>query len=165
MFLGIGSSLYSNSIFIHPDNIALVDASMLPSFNSYNIYQILKILPLLTLIFFLSLFPFKFNNSSLSTNNIIIKKNIQLLSFYQPLIKTNNNFNKIICYSALTANHFGIFNIQIIYYTLSLSNTILRYWDRGLIETLGPYGIIKIIHPIAFAIEFMSSGRLINYAL
>jgi hypothetical protein len=49
--------------------------------------------------------------------------------------------------------------------TLRISNLILRYWDRGLIEKGGPFGLTKLIHPIAGNLENILSGKLINYAL
>jgi len=74
-------------------------------------------------------------------------------------------FNKILVYNLQTINNFNIYNVNIIYNTLKISNLILRYWDRGLIERGGPFGLTKLIHPIGGKIEGIISGKLINYAL
>jgi hypothetical protein len=64
-----------------------------------------------------------------------------------------------------TISTFNIYNVNIIYNVLKISNLILRYWDRGLIERGGPFGLTKLIHPIGGNIEKIQSGKLINYAL
>ena len=149
IFQGIGSNIYFNSIFIHPNNIAIIDGSMISSISDL---KSIKFLPIITLLIFITLQPFKnsINNirDAYSTNN-----------------KNKNNIKKIICYNVLTVNHFNIYNVNVIYYSFKISNLILRYWDRGLVEIMGPQGIQKIIHPIAFMIELFISGRIINYVL
>ena len=149
IFQGIGSNIYFNSIFIHPNNIAIIDGSMISSISDL---KSIKFIPIITLLIFITLQPFKnsINNirDAYSTNN-----------------KNKNNIKKIICYNVLTVNHFNIYNVNVIYYSFKISNLILRYWDRGLVEIMGPQGIQKIIHPIAFMIELFISGRIINYVL
>lgn len=45
-----------------------------------------------------------------------------------------------------------------------MSNIIFRYFDRGLVELLGPYGIIKMFHYLAFKVELGSTGFIPHYA-
>lgn len=153
-FLGIGSNIYLNSIFIHPDNIAIIDGSMISTFIKFNN---VKFIPLLTFLFFISIFPQrnKIKNLIKIENNIFNKKNY---------IK-NIDMKSIFIYNLLTVNHFNIYNVNFINTSLKISNIILRYWDRGIIEFFGPWGIIKFIHPIAFIIEFIANGRIINYVI
>jgi hypothetical protein len=59
--LGLGSSIYFNSIFTHPNNISLLDATYLASINGTSSYvAILKWLPITTLFFIFSIIPFNF---------------------------------------------------------------------------------------------------------
>jgi hypothetical protein len=65
VFLSWGSTLYFNSIFIHPNNIALLDGTMIPSFDMEGLgalptISILKYLPIffIVLLFSLKIMPF-----------------------------------------------------------------------------------------------------------
>lgn len=187
-FLGLGSSIYQGAIFIHPNNIALLDGSMIPTsvkiselvsydasqFQNITLIQglitsvsILKYLPLVTLFILIMIQPLSRNinndlgHSSTQNMNVKAQGDINLLKYP---ISSNNTFRSI-CYSALTLNHFNIFNHWIIFQVLTLSNTILRYWDRGLVEIIGPLGLVRVIHHFAFQMElYTASGRLIHYA-
>ena len=168
-FLGLGSSIYQGAIFIHPNNIALLDGAMIPSvplsslvsFAFQESYQsILKYLPLVTLLILITLLPL-----TRKINNVKLTNQIENDILVFPIIDSNNKTFRSICYSALTLNHFNIFNHWIIFQVLTLSNTILRYWDRGLVEIIGPLGLVRVIHHLAFQIElYTASGRLIHYA-
>jgi hypothetical protein len=56
-FLGIGSTIYQGAIFTHPNNIALLDGSMIPTSVEGNIIGIstLKYLPLVTLLILITI--------------------------------------------------------------------------------------------------------------
>lgn len=47
-------------------------------------------------------------------------------------------------------NHFNIYNHWIINKTLNLGIILHRHLDRGLIELIGPTGLINLIHYIGF---------------
>lgn len=173
LFLSFGSSIYSNSIFIHPNNLYILDGSIISTISDF---KFIKFIPLFTFFFFLSLLPFnikKTEENITTPPSAIFKKEEQVIipqktSIENP-IKSNKDsiifFNKILVYNLQTINNFNIYNVNIIYQTLRISNLILRYWDRGLIERGGPFGLTKLIHPIAGNIEKILSGKLINYAL
>lgn len=143
-FIGGGSTYYQNSIFIHPDHNGILDGSQSQS-------SILKYIPQITLISIITIIPFK-NIINITRKTTIINNK-----------KTNNNKKPIFQYTSIL-NHFNIYNHWIIYKTQYISNIILRYWDRGQVEIIGPQGIIKIIHHNAFKIEQIGNGKQINYA-
>ena len=153
LFLGIGSKIYQNSIFIHPNNLAIIDSTMISSFYQQNFY---KYIPIFTIFIFFTIQPFK-----KKVFNKIQEKKIDIFN----KIQKKNNIIKSISYNFLTVNHFNIYNVNIIFFFQKISNNILRYWDRGIIEILGPQGIIKQIHPFAFIIEIILTGRIINYVI
>lgn len=156
IFQSYGSNFYQNSIFIHPNNILIQDGSMISTFSDF---EFIKFIPLFTFFFFISFLPFdkKYSASNNKISQTFIVKNL----------KSNNNLNifKFIIPHFQTMNNFNIYNVNIIDNSLKFSNLILRYWDRGLIEIQGPYGLFKFIHPMAYIIEIFISGKLINYAL
>jgi hypothetical protein len=53
--LSFGSNIYSNSIFIHPNNLYILDGSIISTISDFNF---LKFIPLFTFFFFISLLPF-----------------------------------------------------------------------------------------------------------
>lgn len=77
------------------------------------------------------------------------------------IIKNKSNLS---IYTSIL-NHFNVYYHWVIYNVIMFGNTVLRYWDRGLVELIGPMGLVKLIHHLAFIIELLSTGRLIQYAL
>lgn len=151
--------------------------------NNIFEFQFLKFIPLSFFLFFILLLPYtlKLDIVTNRENSGFIHYNAtsgnKLLKLFherdnkkggEPIMSKNDfkiSFNKILCSNLQTINNFNIYNVHVIYNTLKISNIIFRYWDRGLIEILGPFGLIKIIHPLAYLIEILLSGKLINYAL
>lgn len=140
-FIGGGSTFYKNSIFIHPNHFGLLD-------GSFSQPSIIKYLPQISLISLITLIPYK---KPRITNNTNITNN------------KNNNDNPKFQYTSI-GNHFNIYNHWFINTIMNKSNIILRYWDRGMIEIIGPQGIIKFIHHNAFKIEQIGNGQQIIYA-
>lgn len=141
-FIGGGSTFYQNSIFIHPNHNGILDGTQSqPSFMKY--------IPQITLISLITIIP-----QSRKAITTIIKNTNHIPS---------NNKQPIFQYTSIL-NHFNIFNHWFIYKTMYISNIILRYWDRGQVEIIGPQGIIKFIHYNAFKIEQIGNGKQINYA-
>lgn len=49
--------------------------------------------------------------------------------------------------------------------TLNFSNIVFRYWDRGLVELLGPMGLVQLFHYLSFQLELLATGFIPHYAL
>ena len=164
LFLSFGSNIYSNSIFIHPNNLYILDGSMISTISDF---KFIKFIPLFTFFFFISLLPFNNNKKTeeATRGGVVSHPNRSIENYLKSSKDSKIFFNKILVYNLQTINNFNIYNVNIIYYTLKISNLILRYWDRGLIERVGPFGLTKLIHPIGGNIERILSGKLINYAL
>ncbi len=143
LFIGLGSEFYNNSIFIHPDNLRLFDGSLSQG-------SILKYIPLLTLIFIISLLPLKNITKGLITTSPITLLNIK-----------NNN----LWWNSRILNHFNIFNHWIMSLGFNYSISLYRYWDKGLLQIIGPYGLYKILHYYSFKIELLSTGYILHYAI
>lgn len=189
-----GSTIFQNSIWLHPEHISLMDGEMLSTkigniippadtevlynnihsqseqLNCENQYisiqhnktstlTMLKYLPLITLIIFSCIQPFRFFPTP----------TLKIRNIRSPIINSDGG-GKItkkqpITYSTQTIKHFDIIIHWVIFSSLTLSNNILRYWDRGLVEIIGPMGQVNLIHHLAFNIELMADGRINKYAL
>ena len=62
-------------------------------------------------------------------------------------------------------SHWNNFNGQVISNCQSLAIMIGRYWDRGLIEIMGPLGLERLFHFLTFNLELLATGFLPHYAL
>jgi len=49
--------------------------------------------------------------------------------------------------------------------TLNFSNVVFRYWDRGLVELIGPMGLVQLFHYLSFQLELLATGFIPHYAL
>ena len=49
--------------------------------------------------------------------------------------------------------------------TLNFGNVVFRYWDRGLVEFLGPMGLVQLFHYFSFQLELLATGFIPHYAL
>jgi hypothetical protein len=63
-------------------------------------------------------------------------------------------------------SHWNDFNGHVIV-TAGQSMAIMvgRYWDRGLIEIMGPLGLQRLFHFLTFNLELLATGFLPHYAL
>lgn len=137
LFLGLGSTFYSSSLFIHPDHIRLLD-------GTFSQFSYLKYLPLTTLLILFTLFPF-------------IKKNNHIRNEGLEGIKLSN-MTKIL-------NHFNLYQQYVIHSSFNFSINLYRYWDKGLLQIIGPYGISRLIHYISFNLELLATGFILHYAI
>lgn len=158
LFLSFGSIFYFNSLFIHPASLRLLDAPFSAS--------ILALLPLLFQFLILFIIFISPSNNTLSSNSIQETNIINQIRGinYNPgssdiHIRPYNVLNNL-----TFLNHFNIFNHWIKYYFLIFSNYLYRYLDKGLLELLGPLGLVRLLHYIGFSIELLSTGFIPHYA-
>ena len=180
LFLGFGSSFYGQSIFTLPQHIRLLDG---PNFlSSFHSYHILALLPLFFLSLFLLSFPFSNPNirvphnlgeqkvqdvrggghlaSSLSSFNL----SSHSLSSPTTSVTPFNSWRFSSLFDPALMNHFNIFNLAIMRQCFTLSVYFYRYFDKGLLEFLGPVGIFRANHWFGFNIELLSTGFIPHYA-
>lgn len=141
LFVGVGSDFFANSLFIHPNNISIIEAE-------FSLNPIFKLLPsILTLTgVILALFMYHFKN--------IIN------------IFTLNSIGKNI-YGFLNGKYYFdvIYNHFIIKQGFKLGYKISKEIDRGAIELLGPYGLANTFTNTGFNIAKLDTGIITTYAL
>ena len=142
LFTGIGSDFFGNSLFIHPNNIVLVEAEF-----SINLW--IKLLP--SILSFLGAF------SAL----ILYHK---FPGFIYDL--TNNKLGKSI-YTILNSKYYFdvLYNNYIVSTGFKLGYNISKQIDRGVIELLGPYGVSKTVYNFGKEISKFDTGIITTYAL
>jgi NADH-ubiquinone oxidoreductase chain 5 len=142
MFVGIGSDFFGNSLFIHPNNITLVEAE-------FSLSTFTKLLPsLLSLIGVVSALILYLNKPDLINN---ISKSLIGRKLYNIF---NNKY-----YFDIIYNHFIINN------GFKLGYAVSKQIDRGVIELVGPFGLSNSILNIAKNIAKLDSGVITTYAL
>lgn len=136
LFVGIGSDFLQNSIFIHPNNVALIEAE----FNNTNI--VFKLLPAILSV-----------TGALTAIVVYhckahLKVNRNIYAFF------NGKY-----YFDVIYNHF-CFNTG-----FKLAYTISKVIDRGAIELLGPYGLSVYLYKVGKNLSKLDTGVITTYAL
>jgi NADH-ubiquinone oxidoreductase chain 5 len=142
MFVGMASDFFGNSLFIHPNNITLVEAEF-----SLNIFT--KLLPsLLSLI------------GAVSALILYLNKPEIINKLSKTLIGRN-------LYHMFNSKYYFdiIYNYYIINNGFKLGYAISKQIDRGIIEVVGPYGLSNSILNISKNIAKLDSGIITTYAL
>ena len=140
LFVGIGTDFFGNSLFIHPNNISLVEAE-------FSLPLLLKLLP-----------------SILS----IIGGALALFIYHKtPEILTDNSNLLRQVYRFLNGQYFFdvIYNHYVITRGLKLGYAISKVLDRGIIEVVGPFGLSNILNLKAGNIAKLDTGIITTYAL
>ncbi len=146
LFVGIGSDFFGNSLFIHPNNISLVEAEF--SFTSTT-EMVLKLLP-----------------GILS----LLGAALAILLYHNPTIMTGlNESNPIIrkLYTFLNGKYLFdvIYNHYIIGKGLHTGYIISKVLDRGVIEIVGPYGLSNLLSKTGSNIAKLDTGVITTYSL
>ena len=142
IFVGVGSDFFANSIFIHPNNISIIEAE-------FSLPLIIKLLPaLLSLIgALLAIFLYHFNTKFL-------------------LDLTNNLLGREI-YTFLNGKYLFdvLYNKYLIINGAKLGYIISKVLDRGLIENIGPYGLENNLTETSKNISSLDNGSITTYSL
>lgn len=141
MFIGLGTNFWGNSIFIHPTHISILDSE----FIDYWIKLIPVIFSILGgLISFILYYYFSNNLLNFKLNTFIGYK---LFSFLSKKWYFDKIYNEFIVQKSLD---FG-YNIG------------FKTLDRGFIEWLGPYGLVRIISLLTKKINSLQTGYIYHY--
>jgi len=142
LFVGVGSDFFANSIFINPNNIAIIEAE-------FSLPLIIKLLPTIL--------------SILGATSAIF-----LYHAYPDFIInfTDSALGRKI-YTFLNGKYFFdvIYNYYFISAGLLTGNTISKVLDRGVIELLGPYGLASVLENTANNIAKLDTGVITTYSL
>lgn len=120
LFVGLGSDFFGNSLFVHPNNISIIEAE-------FSLPLLIKLLPAILSLLGASLAIFVYHNNSASHFLINL---------------TENSLGRKI-YTFLNGKYLFdiIYNHYIITRGLQLGYTISKILDKGVIELVGPYGL------------------------
>lgn len=141
MIIGLGTNFWSNAIFIRPENVIMVDSEFIP--------------------YFIKLIPVMFSLSGAFLAFI-------LYHFYTEFlfrIKTTSIGMKL--YSLLNQKWYfdQIYNSfiaeKLLYFGYNVS---FKMFDRGIIEVLGPYGIVTTLRSFTKKISDFQTGYIYHYA-
>lgn len=141
LFIGIGTPFFNNAIFVLPEHYKITEAEFLE--------PILKWIPVIFSIIAAILAILLYNNKSILSYSFTTTK-------WGSIIYTflNNKW------------HFDyIYNNYIVKPLLLFANTTTyKLLDRGLVELIGPQGIILTLSKATIKISNMQSGIIYNYA-
>jgi NADH-ubiquinone oxidoreductase chain 5 len=142
LFVGVGSDFFGNSLFIHPNNISIIEAE-------FSINPVIKLLPAI-----LSL-----TGATLAL--LLYHKSPEFI-----IGLTDTSLGRKI-YSFLNGKYYFdvIYNHYIVSAGLKLGYTISKQIDRGSIELLGPYGLAKTITNTGINISKLDTGIITTYSL
>jgi NADH-ubiquinone oxidoreductase chain 5 len=170
LFVGIGNDFFANSIFIHPNNIALVEAE-------FSLNPIIKLLPAILSLFGASLAIFMYHIQPQILINLTFTPlpwRIQRLKDHQnKLGSANYNFVKAPSkigksfYTFLNGKYFfdAIYNQYLVTNGLKLGYNISKEIDRGAIELLGPYGLSNYLNNTGKNLAKLDTGIITTYSL
>lgn len=141
MIIGIGTSFWGNAIYLQPTNNIAIDAEFIPIY--------VKMLPVILSIISAYL-AFVFNESYSELLYKIKQSTIgyELFNFFNKRWYFDRVYNEYSAKYLLSAGY------HITYKTL----------DKGLIEIVGPYGIINVTNKLSKVVSKIQNGYIDHYA-
>ena len=142
IFVGVGTDFFGNSIFIHPNNVTIIEAE-------FSMNPIVKQLPLIFTIIGASSAFFIYNFAP----NIAIDI-------------TDTSLGRKV-YSFLNGKYYFdiVYNDYIIGVGLKLGYIVSKVLDRGVIELVGPYGLSNILTKTGVNVSKLDTGVVTTYGL
>jgi NADH-ubiquinone oxidoreductase chain 5 len=142
LFLGVGSDFFGNSLFIHPNNLALIE-------TEFSLPILIKLLPAI-----LSLL-------GVTLALVLYNKNPEIL-----INLTENSLGQKI-YTFLNGKYWFdvIYNQYFVAGGLKFGYIISKFLDRGVIELLGPYGLSSSFYQTGVNIAKLDTGVVTTYSL
>jgi len=138
--VGPGSDFFGNSLFIHPNNIQLIEAE-------FSLPIIWKLLPAI-----------------LSLSGALLA--VILYQFNPEFINSiTESFKKT--YTFLNGKYFFdiIYNEYFIGKGFKIGNQVSKILDKGIVELVGPWGFSNILNNTGGKISKMDTGIITSYAL
>lgn len=141
LFLGMGVDTWNNSLFQLITHNSSIEAEFLPFY--------IKLIPFIFSMLGVLLSVALYNFFEIKFINLIIYKN--LYYFY-------SFFNKK-WYFDIIYNHYIVYRILYFGYNISF-----KLVDRGIIELLGPLGLVRLIAVISRQVSLLQTGLIYHYA-
>jgi NADH-ubiquinone oxidoreductase chain 5 len=142
LFIGLGNNTFNSSLFIHPNNIFLIEAE-------FSLPLIIKLLPALLSLLGACLALYFYQNKP----NLLL----ELTEF-----KLGKNI-----YIFFNGKYFFdiIYNFFIIRKSLLFGYNITNILEKGVFEIIGPYGISNVLFNTGKIISKLDTGIVTSYAL
>nr|YP_008994151.1 NADH dehydrogenase subunit 5 [Jaminaea angkorensis]AGJ71982.1 NADH dehydrogenase subunit 5 [Jaminaea angkorensis] len=148
LYVGVCSDFLSESLFIHPTHINMVEAE-------FGMSTMMKLLPLFATLLGAGLALYLYNITPLFTSTLAGRKGSSINTISTELYRFFNGKYYVDV----------IYNYYVIYSSLFLGYTLSKTLDRGLIEMVGPYGLSVSLSKGSEDISTLDTGSLTNYAL
>jgi NADH-ubiquinone oxidoreductase chain 5 len=142
LFVGIGNNAFSSSLFVHPNNINLIEAE-------FSLPLLFKLLPALL--------------SALGATVALVTYQVKPVLFVN---LTENSLGKNI-YTFLNGKYFFdiIYNFYIIRKSLNYGYYITNVLEKGVFEIMGPHGLSYVLFNTGNKISKLDTGIVTSYAL
>lgn len=142
LFVGAGTDFFGNSIFIHPNNITLIEAE-------FSLPLIIKLLPAILSFTGAGLAVLLYHHSPHFINDL-----------------TETTLGRKI-YTFLNGKYLFdvIYNNYIISAGLHFGYTVSKVLDRGVIELVGPYGLANSLSSASINFSKLDTGVITTYSL
>lgn len=141
-FIGFGTNFWSNAIFIRPENYAILEVEFI------NLFY--KLAPFFVTIFGMCSAIFLYSFGIQSFFSLKMKNWFKIPYFF---LNRKWYFDKII-------NDYLTTSVLSLSYSYSYKDI-----DRGLIEKLGPLGIVAGIKNIVYSLQKFHTGHIFNYLI
>ncbi len=142
MFIGLGSHFWNNAIYIHPQNIQMIDAEFLPTF--FKLLPVIFSITGVSIAFILYHYNFKFFYTIK-----ISKIGLTLYNFLNKKWFFDKIYYEFINQNILQASY----------------NSTYKLIDKGIIEFFGPYGLLQLFSNWSKKITFLQTGYIYHYSL
>lgn len=139
LFVGMGTDFSSNSLFIHPSHISLIEAEVIPTG--------FKLLPSVFTLLGASL-AYVFYNYS-----------------HESLVNLSKTYLGRTLYKFFNSKYFieVIYNSYIVEGGLQLGYTLSKSVDKGIVEQLTGYGLSSTLDSNSKSLSKLDTGQLVNY--
>ena len=145
IFIGLGSDLLNESIFIHPNHLSIIDTEFGVS-HFYKLFPLILTFLGIILYFTILEFPVNFNSIFYS-----ISKSTSFL------IILSRFFNQKFWFELLV-------NKYIIHSSLNLGYNLNKQLDRGALELIGPYGLTNFFFKLSHFISKLDTYSITHYS-
>jgi len=142
LFVGIGNNAFSSSLFVHPNNINLIEAE-------FSLPLLFKLLPALL--------------SALGATIALVTYQVKPVLFIN---LTESSLGKNV-YTFLNGKYFFdiIYNFYIIRKSLNYGYYITNVLEKGVFEVMGPHGLSYVLFNTGNKISKLDTGIVTSYAL
>lgn len=145
LFIGLGVNIWNNSLFVFPANDLLLFSEFIPYYLKLipTLFSLFGASLALTLNFFFKIFPLDFN--------YLKNRYIGFFKFVYTIINKKWFFD--VLYNKLISFYILFFGYHV----------SLKLIDRGIIELIGPFGIVNLVNKFSITILKIQTKYIYHY--